>query len=216
MKDIAIFGAGGFGREVACLIKIINDSKEEPEWNFIGFFDDNPSIWETFNEYGKVLGGMDKLNAQKSPLSLAIAIGNPSTVKKVVSKIHNQFIDFPNLFHPQTIFFDQNYISFGRGNIICVGCSFSINVHIGDFNTFNGYVGIGHDATIGNFNSLMPAVRISGEVKIGEENFIGCAAVVLQQIAIGNKTTIGANSTVIRKTKDGNTYVGNPATKVKY
>jgi len=216
MKDIAIFGAGGFGREVACLIKIINDSKEEPEWNFIGFFDDNPELKGKHNEYGEELGGMDKLNAKKSPLSLAIAIGSPSTVKKVVSKIHNQFIDFPNLFHPKTNFFDKNNISFGRGNIICVGCSFSINVHIGDFNTFNGYVGIGHDATIGNFNSLMPAVRISGEVKIGEENFIGCAAVVLQQIAIGNKTTIGANSTVIRKTKDGNTYVGNPATKVKY
>ena len=216
MKDIAIFGAGGFGREVACLIKIINDSKEEPEWNFIGYFDDNPSLWGTSNEYGKVLGGMDMLNAIDTPLSLAIAIGSPSTVKKVVSNIHNHYIDFPNLFHPKTNFFDKNNISFGRGNIICVGCSFSINVHIGDFNTFNGYVGIGHDATIGNFNSLMPAVRISGEVKIGEENFIGCAAVVLQQIAIGNKTTIGANSTVIRKTKDGNTYVGNPATKVKY
>lgn len=25
MKDIAIYGAGGFGREVACLIKRIND-----------------------------------------------------------------------------------------------------------------------------------------------------------------------------------------------
>lgn len=216
MKDIAIFGAGGFGREVACLLRTINESKKEPEWNFIGFFDDNPTLKGTSNEYGKVLGGMDLLNARETSLSLAIAIGNPSIVKKVVSNIHNHCIDFPNLFHPNTYFFDQNNIIFGQGNIICVGCSFSINVHIGDFNTFNGYVGVGHDATIGNFNSLMPAVRISGEVKIGEENFIGCAAVVLQQISIGNRTIIGANSTVIRKTKDGNTYVGNPATKVNY
>ena len=50
MKDIAIFGAGGFGREVACLIKRIN--KQQPNtWNFIGFFDDDEKIWGAWNEY---------------------------------------------------------------------------------------------------------------------------------------------------------------------
>ncbi|MCF0182458.1 MAG: hypothetical protein HUK11_09465 [Muribaculaceae bacterium] len=33
MKDIAIYGAGGFGREVYCLIKKINDAAQEPRWN---------------------------------------------------------------------------------------------------------------------------------------------------------------------------------------
>ena len=40
MKDIAIYGAGGFGREVACMIKHINESADEPIWNLVGFFDD--------------------------------------------------------------------------------------------------------------------------------------------------------------------------------
>lgn len=35
MRDIAIYGAGGFGRETACLIKEINSVK--PTWNLIGF-----------------------------------------------------------------------------------------------------------------------------------------------------------------------------------
>lgn len=35
MKDIAIFGVGGFGREVLTLIQDIN--KVEPTWNVIGF-----------------------------------------------------------------------------------------------------------------------------------------------------------------------------------
>ena len=38
MKNIAIYGAGGFGREVACLLNIINE--KEPTWNLVGFFDD--------------------------------------------------------------------------------------------------------------------------------------------------------------------------------
>ena len=38
MKDIAIFGVGGFGREVLALIQDIN--RVEPQWNIVGFFDD--------------------------------------------------------------------------------------------------------------------------------------------------------------------------------
>ncbi len=36
--NIAIYGAGGFGKEVACLIDRINDNGGK--WNLIGFFDD--------------------------------------------------------------------------------------------------------------------------------------------------------------------------------
>ena len=39
MKKIAIFGAGGFGREVKWLIDDINEI--QPNWEFIGFFDDD-------------------------------------------------------------------------------------------------------------------------------------------------------------------------------
>lgn len=42
VKDIAIFGAGGFGREVACLLRKIN--AVEPTWNFVGFYDDGLEI----------------------------------------------------------------------------------------------------------------------------------------------------------------------------
>ena len=62
MKDIAIYGAGGFGKEVACLINRINDKK--PTWNLIGFFDDNPVLkGEMISHFGPCLGGMDELNA---------------------------------------------------------------------------------------------------------------------------------------------------------
>lgn len=214
MRNIAVFGAGGLGREIACLIRMINE--ENPTWNLIGFFDDNPDLKGTSNEYGKVLGGMDDLNVWAEPLDVVLAIGSPRAIKLVSERITNPRISFPNLIAPGTIFLDRDNISFGKGNIICVGCSFSCNVHVGNFNLFNSFISVGHDTTIANYNALMPAVRISGAVQIGEENFIGCAAVILQQIKIGRQTTIGANATVLRKTKDGNTYMGTPATIVKF
>lgn len=213
MKNIAIYGAGGFGREVACLLNRIN--RQQQKWNLIGFFDDGLSPGSS-NEYGAVLGGMDELNAITTPLSIIVAIGSPNLVKKIVNKIVNPLVDFPNIFSPDTIFLDEDNITFGKGNIVCYGCLFSCNINVGSFNTFNGFITVGHDVRIGSFNSLMPAVRISGDVHIGDCNYFGVSSVVLQKIKIGDSIVLGANSTLIRKTKDGNTYVGNPATAIKY
>lgn len=213
MKDIAIYGAGGFGHEVACLLRIINE--KELTWNFIGFFDDGKEKGSS-NEYGEILGGMVEVNAWITPLSIVIAIGSPHIVERIVNSIQNPYIDFPNVIAPDTIFLDKSHFSMGQGNLICTGCLFSTNVQIGNFNCFNGFITVGHDACIGNFNSIMPAVRVSGEVKIGERNFFGVGSAILQQVKVGYDTVVGANSVIIRKTKDGSTYVGNPALIMKY
>ena len=42
MKDLIIFGASGFGREVAWAVERIN--KISPTWNLIGFMDDAEDI----------------------------------------------------------------------------------------------------------------------------------------------------------------------------
>jgi len=209
MKDIAIYGAGGFGKEVACLIKQINE--KESTWNLIGFFDDNEILIGTKNEYGKVIGGIDFLNAYESDLAVVFAIGNPAIVKKIVGNVKNKNISFPNLVAPDVTFLDNDNFSMGFGNIICSRCWISCNVHLGNFNILNVCVTVGHDARLGDYNSLMPCVNISGEVTVGDENFFGVSSVVLQQKKIGNNTVVGGNSMIIKNTKDGRTYMGNPA-----
>lgn len=59
LKDIAIFGVGGFGREVLTLIQDIN--KVEPIYNIVGFFDDGHEKGEMINRY-PVLGKTEDLN----------------------------------------------------------------------------------------------------------------------------------------------------------
>jgi len=213
MKDIAIYGAGGYGREVACLIHSINRVKKE--WNLIGFFDDGLTIGHT-NEYGVILGGIPELNSYSQKLSIAMAISNPVTLDSVIKKITNTYIDFPNIIAPDILYLDENSVSMGYGNIIGFKSVISCNVHIGNFNRFNTNIFIGHDVTIGNFNMFNPSTRVSGEVSIGNCNLFGVSSIVLQQKQIGNHTTIGANSVVMKKTKDHATYVGNPAIELKY
>jgi len=116
MKDIAIYGCGGFGREVACLIERINES--EPQWNFIGFYDDGHEKG-FMTDMGPVIGNADDLNAVDKPLAIAIAIGSPKTVKAVREKIVNKNIEFPNLIDPSTVFLKRELVKIGEGNIIC-------------------------------------------------------------------------------------------------
>lgn len=212
MKKIAICGAGGFGREVACIINKIN--KYKPEWEIIGFFNDGTGKG-TRNEYGEILGGVDELNNYPEDLAVVIAIGAPKIVEKVVKEITSPNIYFPNIISPNVSFLDENNVKIGKGNIIS-SSSISCNVTLGNFNILNGFVSVGHDTIIGDFNAIMPSVKISGEVIIGNRNFFGVNSVVLQQVTIGNDTVVGANSLILRKTKDGMTYVGSPAVIVKY
>jgi sugar O-acyltransferase (sialic acid O-acetyltransferase NeuD family) len=211
-NDLAIYGFGGFGREVAAMIQQIN--QQNPTWNLVGFFDDGFAIG-TNNKYGKVLGGIQELNKYSEPLNVIFAIANPITLKHIYLKITNSNIVFPNIYAPNVNCFDKDTMQIGKGNLIFYGCRISTDVKIGDFNLMNGAVSVGHDVTIGSFNVFGPSVRISGECSVGDENFFGVNSVVLQGNLVGNNTRIGAGAVVMRNTKDDQLYMGNPAIKVK-
>ena len=214
MKDLAIFGAGGLGKEVACLIKRINE--QAPTWRLIGFFDDNPDLKGTMvSHFGPCLGTMEDLNRYPQELAVVIAIGNPQVVKQVVGKIQNPLIAYPNLIHPSFVVTDPETFQMGQGNIIQANCTVTVDVKMGDFNILNGSVCLAHDTQVGSYNMLMPGVRISGGVTIGDENFFGVYAVVLQQLTIGHRIRLGAGSILMTKPKDGHLYVGNPAIKTE-
>ncbi len=208
LKDIAIYGAGGFGKEIACMIKTINQL--QPTWNLIGYFDDNctPSM---INQYGQIIGGLDTLNGYPEALAVVMAIASPEILRKLTGKITNPRILYPNLIAPNVYYFDKNSVKLGQGNVIGYGSRISCHVKIGNFNLLNGCVSLGHEVSIGNFNVMQPEVRISGETVIGDYNYFGARSLVLQRLTIGNNTRVGAGSVVIRNTKDGMLYYGNPA-----
>ncbi len=213
VNDIAIYGAGGFGKEIACLIGKINERQNV--WNLIGFFDDGIGKNKQISHFGSVLGNINDLNNWGKPLSIVFAIGVPLIIKDIVNKIHNKIIKFPNIIHPDYVLADPQTFKIGKGNVITRGCTFSCDVAIGDFNQFNSISALAHDVIVGSFNVFMPLVRISGEARIGDCNFFGIGAIILQQIKIGNNTRIGAGSVVISKTRDGYLYMGNPALRTE-
>ncbi len=212
MRNLVIYGAGGFGKEIASLIKVINQSK--PTWNLKGFIDDGLKEG-TSNRYGAVLGNGGYLNIYLNPLDVIIAIANPQLRAEIVNRIKNPQISWPNLIAPDVKFLDQHSIKIGQGNILFYSCRISCDVIIGDFNLMNSIVSLGHDTKIGNYNVMMPNTRISGESVVGDCNYFGVNSLMLQGLKVGNNTRIGAASVIMRKTKDNFLYFGNPAQRIK-
>lgn len=208
MKEIAIFGAGGFGREIACIINQVN--QVNLSWKLIGFFDDGVEK-NTCNEYGKILGSVEDLNQWPKPLSVVFAIGNPKTLKVVVDKVVNPLVDFPNIIAPNVYMYDMNSLKMGKGNVICPNSVISCNIRMGDFNLLNVFTQIGHDSELGDYNIIMPSVNISGGIKMGNGNLLGVKSTILQYKKVGDGVTIAPGSVLTRNAKDGKVYLGNPA-----
>ena len=208
MRDIAIYGASGFGREVACLISHINHF--QPQWNLIGFFDDGIAEG-TEVQYGKVLGGMVQLNRWDSPLSVCFALGNPKVLRNLVNQINNSYLDFPNIIDPHVLFMDEKTVKMGQGNVICANTLISCNVKLGDFNMINVCSHLGHECELGNYNVIMPGGNLSGGVVVGDSNLFGVNSAVLQYKKVGNEVVLSPGSILSRTAKDGKMYVGNPA-----
>lgn len=213
MKDIAIFGVGGCGREVLALIKDIN--KIEPTWNIVGFFDDGYEKGIMVNGYPN-LGNTEDLNKWETPISIAVSIGSPVIKKKILDKITNPLVDYPTLIHPSVWIGEKEFVEIGKGCIICTGVMITTNVQIKDFVILNLQCTVGHDSVINSYAAFMPSVNVSGEVNIGEGVYVGTGAKIINQIGIGEYTIVGAGAVVAKNLPAHCTAVGVPAKPIKF
>ena len=207
MRDIYIYGAGGFGRECLLMIQQINTIRRQ--WDVKGFFDDGKSKGSSQDNY-VILGGLDELNAMTKKISVVIAIANGATRKDIVGKIKNNLIDFPTIAHPRSNLGDLGN-SFGRGSVVTEGCIFTTGIRLGAFNIINLSSTIGHDVSTGDFVSIMPGCHVSGNVKIGERTMLGTGSTILQNLSVGDGCKVGAGAIVTRSFANDLTLVGVPA-----
>jgi sugar O-acyltransferase (sialic acid O-acetyltransferase NeuD family) len=209
IKKIAIFGAGGFGREVKWLIDCINQNQQK--WHFTGFYDDDLKKRKNVKTE-LLLGSIKDLNHINEPLGVVIAIGNPIVKERIVNLITNKNVYFPTLIHPNCLI--GNNIEIGEGTIICANNILTSDIVIKKFVTINLACTVGHDAVIENYCSIMPAVNISGEVVMHQNIYVGTGAKIINQINIGSHSIIGAGAVVINNILPNSTVVGVPAKSI--
>lgn len=207
MSDIAVYGAGGFGRETALMIQQIAQAGED--WNLVGFFDDGVKPG-TLVDSLPVLGGMKELNAYHGPLSVAMAIADPQVRLGCVTRITNKGIRFPVLIHPSANTGSTMNV-LDRGVLITGGVILTTGIRIGEFSIVNLGTTIGHDASIGPYASIMPQCSISGNVSLAAGTFIGAGARILQGVSLGEDTVVGAGAVVTKPFPRNSRLLGVPA-----
>ena len=213
MKKIAVFGAGGFGREVHMIIDQINQKKIKHE--FIGYFDDTYEPGEIINDF-PVLGGVHELNQWSEPLEIVCAVGDPKDKKSIIENIKNENVSYPVLIHPTALIGNMKFNSIGEGSIITAGVVVTVNIALGKHVILNLACTIGHNTRIGDYGSFMPTVNISGDVVIEKGVYVGTGAQIINKLTIGENTIIGAGAVVAETLPPNCTAVGMPAKPVKF
>ena len=213
MKDLIIFGASGFGREVAWLVERIN--AHTPTWNLIGFMDDNENIQGTTINGYKVIGKTCDIG-KYSDAYFVVAIGASKVREKIVNnmKAVNPNIKFGTIIDSSTEI--SALVNIGDGTIICAHSIITMNVSVGSHVIINLDCTIGHDAVLQDFVTLHPSVNISGNVNIGHAVELGTGLQVIQGKTIGNYSIVGAGAVVIDNLPAKCTAVGVPAKPIKF
>lgn len=201
---IAIYGAGGFGREIAPIaLHMIAQSGDKTSG--LVFVDDNPSQHDAQRAI-PVLPF-----EQVRDYRFAIAVANSTVRRKLADKTAGQAI---SLVAPTAIIGPN--VTVGEGAIVCDFSMVTASATIGRQFHCNIYSYVAHDCVIGDFVTLAPRVCINGNTVIEDDVYIGTGAILRngvpdRPLRIGKGSVIGMGAVVTKDVPAGVTVIGNPA-----
>ena len=214
MKRIVLIGAGGFGREVASIIEVLNSQK--PTYELLGFLDDDSHYTEDSKINGYPwLGGHDWILAHKDDVVCNCTIGNVRVKSKIQRELTDAGVTFETIIAYGGFGYIHKTVEIGPGCVFYGGVTIGVNCKIGAGVILNQMVNIGHDASIGDYTAVMPFTGISGYCDIGSEVMIGGHAFIIPGKKVGNSATVAAGSIVFSNVKEGTTVLGNPAKRMR-
>ena len=159
MRDLFIVGAGGFGREAIWTVERINALSQQPQWNIIGYADDNPKWKKGENFEGfPILGSIEEASRDYPGASVFVAVGKNSKRADIAKRLRGH--DFPAIIDPSAQVSPTT--EFKHGTYVAAQAVVSVGTDLGKFVIVNARAGVGHDCTVGDFVQISPGVSISG------------------------------------------------------
>lgn len=151
MKKIELVGGGGLaGDIIACFGK---------EVEIAGIWDDG-LVPNTLFYQLPVLGPVEAIPARHST-PLVIAVGNPTTRKKIFDSLCLRSVEWATLIHSSVQCFDPSTIQILEGVIIMPNSYLTHQIVVGCNTLVHIGVGLHHEVHLGAHNVLMPGSRIT-------------------------------------------------------
>ncbi|MDP9268915.1 MAG: acetyltransferase [Acidobacteriota bacterium] len=210
MRPIAVFGAGGFAREVRWLIEDL--AAAGAPWVFSGYVVRDPSHPAAHESVTELTAEDEWLERAPEGAAAALGLGDPALRLRLGQLITQRRGDdaLPALVHP-SIRWQAASCRVEPGVTLCAGNIATVDVVFCRYSMVNLSCTIGHEAIIGEGSCLNPTVNVSGGVEMGRGVLVGTGAQILQYVKIGDAATIGAGAVVTKDVPPGATVVGVPA-----
>lgn len=203
MTALAIYGPGGFGREVAAFARRDRD--------VIFVSDDVAQIGTAIN--GLPVVAIDEVSTRRD-MEVVITVADAATRRLLAEKCRVAGLGFGTLASPSHERGDN--VEVGEGSLFCGQTICTSNMRIGRHFHANIYSYVAHDCVIGDFVTLAPRACINGNTVVEDDVYIGTGAILRQGTAqkplrIGQGAVIGMGAIVTRDVPPGVTVIGNPA-----
>ena len=208
-KINAIYGTGGFAREVMPILKEQCPNEEN-------IFIVHKKYMQTENSINgyPLMSYEDFIKISSRDKNVTIAISDTAIRAKVSDQVDNDHIKQKNIISKTSITMDN--VSISDGVIICPFVTLTSNIKIGKNFHANIYSYVAHDCLIGENVTFAPSVKCNGNVIIEDNVFIGTGAIIKQgkkdnPLVIGANSIISAGSFVTKNVSKSTTVFGNPA-----
>ena len=212
-RRIAIYGAAGFGREVAPL------AKEMVAKIAYGCSLHEPVVFvsDVEGHIGKMINGLrvisyeDLLTTEHRDRQVVVALSDGSTRRSIVEQCERDGFEFSSVISASHRSYDD--VNVAVGGIICDYTVFVANIHIGRHFHCNMFSYVGHDCDIGDFVTFAPGVSCSGRIRIEDDVFVGVGALLRpgteeKRLVIGKGAVIGMGAIVTSDIPAGARIVG--------
>lgn len=203
---LAIYGAGGLGREVLELAQEINAA--ESRWDALCLIDDNPRV-EQLSGYPVV--PLSTLHPEQC--EIVIAVGEPSLRRKLAQKIIDGGFRLTTLIHPEARLSASSTL--GEGCVVCYGVFISCDTVISRNVHLQPNASLGHDCHIGQDSIISSYANLAGNCVVGERVFIGMNAVIRESTSVGDDTIVSMGAAVFNDITTGMIVMGNPARAIR-
>ena len=197
--DIAIYGPGGFGRE------LVNMAREAvgPSRGSVVFISDDET------EIGQEICGIPVHAAADSAIPAVIAVADAKVRRRLAHQV--SACDLVSSTHRR-----GPDVQVGEGSVFCDFTIITASARIGRHFHCNIYSYVAHDCVIGDFVTFAPGVSCNGNVHIEDDVYVGTGAILKQgrpgkPLRIGKGAVIGMGAVVTRDVPPGVVVVGNPA-----
>ncbi len=206
---IAVFGAGGFGKESMCyLMDCLVDSVHKIEDIAVFVVDDNYYTEKTI--YNVPVIPYSEFSYQN--YEVLVAVGDPNDRKKIVENLPLD-TKYLTLIHPSAVI--SKFVEIGEGSIITPGAIITCDIKIGKHAHINLHTTIGHDCVIGDYFTSAPGVKISGKCHIDDCVYFGTNSAIREKINVCKNVTIGMGAIVVKDINEEGIYIGSPAKKLE-